>query len=313
MEKVTYFDETDGISLEQMIRYEKFDMRIKHFHSQYEIFYIVEGERIFFFNNRGYIARAGDLILVNSNLIHMTKSVTGSNEGHNRIILYISREKMEAYDALYPSLHLIQFMDDYYGVYHLNQEQQTLLLNLFHNIRHAFSLRNRNYRIGIDLDILSWLYKLMEYVRLQHQETPLESDSPKYKVAYTIADYLSEHCERTISLEELSKQFYLSKSYLCRIFKEVTGYTINEYTNIHRIRKAKRYLEETDMSISEIAHTLGFESLTYFERMFKHYMTLSPLKYRKTLNTVTYTNYPDSVSPKTEALQKTQNSRQPHG
>ena len=153
----------------------------------------------------------------------------------------------------------------------------------------------------------------MEYVRLQHQETPLESDSPKYKVAYTIADYLSEHCERTISLEELSKQFYLSKSYLCRIFKEVTGYTINEYTNIHRIRKAKRYLEETDMSISEIAHTLGFESLTYFERMFKHYMTLSPLKYRKTLNTVTYTNYPDSVSPKTEALQKTQNSRQPHG
>ena len=243
MEKVTYFDETDGIFLEQMVRYEKFDMRIKHFHSQYEIFYIVEGERVFFFNNRGYIARAGDLILVNSNLIHMTKSVAGSNEGHNRIILYISREKMEAYDALYPSLHLIQFMDDYYGVYHLDQEQKSLLLNLFHNIRHALSLRNRNYKIGIDLDILSWLYKLMEYVRLQHQETPLESDSPKYKVAYTIADYLSEHCERTISLEELSKQFFLSKSYLCRIFKEVTGYTINEYTNIHRIRKAKRYLK----------------------------------------------------------------------
>ena len=297
MEKVTYFGETDGISLEQMVRYEKFDMRIKHFHSQYEIFYIIEGERIFFFNNRGYLAKAGDLILVNSNLIHMTKSVTGSNEGHNRIILYITREKMEAYDALYPSLHLLQFMDDYYGVYHLDANQQSILLNLFHNIRHALSTRNRNYKIGIDLDILSWLFKLMEYVRRQHQETPLDSDNPKYKAAYMIADYLSEHCDRTISLEELSRQFFLSKYYICRIFKEVTGYTINEYANIHRIRKAKRYLEETDMSISEIAHTLGFESLTYFERMFKHYMTLSPLKYRKTLNTVTYTNHFVSTDP----------------
>ena len=68
------------------------------------------------------------------------------------------------------------------------------------------------------------------------------------------------------------------------------------------------------MSISEIAHTLGFESLTYFERMFKHYMTLSPLKYRKTLNTVTYTNYPDSASTREEETsQQTQNTRQPHG
>ena len=293
MEKVTYYGETDGISLEQMVRYGKFDMRVKHFHTQYEIFYIIEGERVFFFNNREYIARAGDLILVNSNLIHMTRSVTGSNDGHNRIILYITREKMESYDAMLPSLHLVQFFDDYYGIYHLDREQQALILALFRSIRHALTERKRNYRTGIDLDILSWLFKMMEFVRMQHQETPNESDTPKYRAAYKIADYLTENCERPISLEELSEEFFLSKSYICRIFKEVTGYTISEYTNIHRIRKAKRYLEETDLSISEISHRLGYESLTYFERMFKHYMTLSPLKYRKTLNTVTYTNKPE--------------------
>lgn len=290
MEKVTYFGETDGISLEQMIRYEKFDMRVKHFHTQYEIFYIVEGERIFFFNNREYIARAGDLILVNSNLIHMTRSVPGSNEGHNRIILYITREKMEAYDRLYPSLHLVRFFDDNYGVYHLSRELQALTLNLFRNMRHSLTLRSHNYKIGIDLDILSWLFKLMGFVHTQTQEMPHDSDNPKYQAAYKIADYLSANCERPLTLDELSEHFFLSKSYICRIFKEVTGYTVSEYSNIHRIRKAKRYLEETDMSISEIAHTLGFESLTYFERIFKHYMTLSPLKYRKTLNIVTYTN-----------------------
>lgn len=293
MEKVTYYGETDGIALEQMVRYGKFDMRVKHFHTQYEIFYIVEGERVFFFNNREYIARAGDLILVNSNLIHMTKSVRGSNDGHNRIILYITREKMQSYDTLYPALQLVRFFDDYYGVYHLDREQQALILGMFRALRHAFTAREHNYKIGIDLDILSWLFKLIVFVHNQRQEVPSDHDNPRYKVAYAIADYLSENCERSISLEELAERFYLSKSYICRIFKEVTGYTISEYTNIHRIRKAKRYLEETDMSISEIAHALGYESLTYFERMFKTYMTLPPLKYRKTLNTVTYTNVPN--------------------
>jgi YesN/AraC family two-component response regulator len=62
--------------------------------------------------------------------------------------------------------------------------------------------------------------------------------------------------------------------------------------NIHRIRAAKRLLEETDMSVLQIAHKLGYESITYFEKVFKTYMTMSPLKYRKTLNTVTYTNGP---------------------
>ena len=67
MEKVTFYGEIEGISLEQMVRYGKFDMRVKHFHNQYEIFYIIEGERLFFFNNREYVARSGDLILVDTN------------------------------------------------------------------------------------------------------------------------------------------------------------------------------------------------------------------------------------------------------
>lgn len=48
MEKITCYDKVDGISLEHMVRYGKFDMRVKHFHNEYEIFYILEGERLFF-------------------------------------------------------------------------------------------------------------------------------------------------------------------------------------------------------------------------------------------------------------------------
>ena len=52
MEKVTYYASIDGISLEHMVRYGKFDMRVKHFHNEYEIFYILEGERRIYFQQK---------------------------------------------------------------------------------------------------------------------------------------------------------------------------------------------------------------------------------------------------------------------
>ena len=86
---------------------------------------------------------------------------------------------------------------------------------------------------------------------------------------------------RELSLEEIAQRFYLSKYYVCRLFKEVTGYSINEYINIHRVQKAQWYLTETDLSISEIAGQIGFGSMTHFEKIFKTYTTMTPLKYRK--------------------------------
>ena len=98
-------------------------------------------------------------------------------------------------------------------------------------------------------------------------------------VSYTHLDVykrqISEHFDETITLDLLADQFYISKYYLSRTFKEITGYGISEYLNIHRIREAKRLLEETDLSVQQIARKLGYESITYFEKVFKTYMTLS--------------------------------------
>ena len=143
----------------------------------------------------------------------------------------------------------------------------------------------------IDMEIIMYF---IQFMRENHTPALQDQDqvsSSKYKTIYAVADYISENFDRQLSLDNLAGQFFISKYYLSRTFKEITGYGINEYINIHRIQRAKRLLEETDMSISEISIALGYESMTYFEKIFKTYMTLSPLKYRKTLNTVTYTNY----------------------
>ena len=85
VETVTFYASTGDIALEHMVRRGHFDMKVKHFHPEYEIFYILQGQRNFFFDNRSMTASEGDLILIDSNLIHTTRSVSEGDLGHNRI------------------------------------------------------------------------------------------------------------------------------------------------------------------------------------------------------------------------------------
>jgi len=81
--KITFFGKCDGISVEQLIRYSRFNMNVKHFHNQYEIFYIIEGERQFFFDNKSYNAYAGDIAILDTNLVHTTCSISDEDKGYN--------------------------------------------------------------------------------------------------------------------------------------------------------------------------------------------------------------------------------------
>ena len=155
-----------------------------------------------------------------------------------------------------------------------------------------FSNHSRSYKAVIEMEIIRYF---IDFIRDNQKLTPVKDEtavhkSSKYQTIYNIADYISDHYAEPITLDGLAGIFYLSKFYLSRSFKEVTGYGVNEYVNILRTKRAKQLLEETSLSISEIAATVGYESITYFEKVFKTYMSISPLKYRKTLNGITYKN-----------------------
>lgn len=290
MDKLLYFSEIDGICIERMQRIGKFDMNIKHFHNQYEIFYLLEGERQFFFDNRSYKVNSGSLILVNENAIHMTRASSNEEMGHDRIILYITKEKMKELDALFPNTNLVKFFREQYGVFHLTPKQQKQFLEFYEALKAEFDSKDANSDTMIALKVVMYFIEFMRKNQAHKLIDVASNISPKYKTIYAVSDYISEHYTESLSLESLANHFFLSKYYLCRSFKEVTGYGINEYVHIHRIQKAKQLLEETSLSISEISQAMGYESLTHFDKIFKTYMTMSPLKYRKTLNIVTYTN-----------------------
>jgi len=96
-----------------------------------------------------------------------------------------------------------------------------------------------------------------------------------------IAGYIQQNHAEPILLEKVAKQFFISPSYLSRIFVKLTGFHFREYVQVVRIREAEKQLRNTKEKVQNIADHVGFERIEHFNRVFKKLNGLSPLQYRK--------------------------------
>jgi AraC-like DNA-binding protein len=83
------------------------------------------------------------------------------------------------------------------------------------------------------------------------------------------------------SIEELSKKIGMSTVYLNKKISALTGKTTSEYVRSIRLRKAAQLLEKSDLSISEVAYEVGYNSPKYFSKYFKDEYGILPSEYRK--------------------------------
>ena len=104
-----------------------------------------------------------------------------------------------------------------------------------------------------------------------------EAESPLVRRARA---YIAGHHEDPVSLEEVAKAMHVSTFYFCKMFKKATGLTFTDYLGRVRIEKAKTLLLNPHLRVSEIAYTVGFQSLTHFNRVFRNLVGESPSLFR---------------------------------
>ncbi|MDG1640354.1 arabinose operon transcriptional regulator AraC [Klebsiella huaxiensis] len=92
--------------------------------------------------------------------------------------------------------------------------------------------------------------------------------------------YLNRHITEDLSIADLAAQVCLSPSRLSHLFREETGQTINEWKEEQRIYRAKNMLQNTVLSISDIAQLSGYNDAFYFSRVFRRHCGVSPRRYR---------------------------------
>lgn len=96
-----------------------------------------------------------------------------------------------------------------------------------------------------------------------------------------IKQYLDEHYDEKITLDDLTGRFFISKYYLTRVFRKQFGTSISHYLLSIRITKAKQMLRFTDETVENIGYKCGLGAPHYFSRTFKQVEGISPSEYRE--------------------------------
>jgi len=121
--------------------------------------------------------------------------------------------------------------------------------------------------------------KLFQEIKLsQHRST-----AAQYYVKQ-VQNYIQQHYDGDISVEQLARYVSVHPNYLHRIFRAEIGMTIIQYVNQFRLDKAKMLLSETDIAIADICEFVGINSRQYFHELFKKYAGVTPVQYREGSN-----------------------------
>ncbi|MCD8048448.1 MAG: AraC family transcriptional regulator [Clostridia bacterium] len=126
-------------------------------------------------------------------------------------------------------------------------------------------------------------FQILPYILYFIKEHGVRSDDnlTKNKTVSAAIDYISANFLTLSGVEAVAENAFVSKEYLCSAFKRETGFTITKYINNLKLNYACHLLLTSDKSITEVATESGFNSITYFGRIFKEEIKTTPLQYRK--------------------------------
>ena len=153
-----------------------------------------------------------------------------------------------------------------------SEDRVQLFNNMYNILETGYGLDNLVY---INLLLNSYL---ASYCYAQLFNVPAKFDTGGIDA---VIEYMQEHIQQTISLQELAELIHVSTSHFSALFKKKTGYSPLEYFTHLKLQKACQFLEFSDMHVKQLSYYLGFNDPFYFSRLFSKYMGVSPLEYRK--------------------------------
>ncbi|MDQ8733925.1 AraC family transcriptional regulator [Paenibacillus sp. LHD-38] len=133
------------------------------------------------------------------------------------------------------------------------------------------------------VDLLHLIYEYCQKPLKDRGELP----SQKAMTVQSIISYLENNYTEDIHLEQLQEHLHMSKFYLSKLFKEVTGITIFDFLYRRRINQAKiLFLMQKKLTVTEVCFQVGFKHVAHFSRVFKKQTSVTPEQYKKSKHIV---------------------------
>ncbi len=256
-------------------RHPRYYMRA-HWHSEIEIIRIVKGELEIKLNSNEYTAKEGDILFLNSETVHHAEPKSCVYEC---IVFHIDFLSADMANSRL-------FIDGMLNGEYVIQEYNPFENSEFHNTANEIFDLFKNKTPGHKFRFIAAIYKLLGVIldNNLYQSTANNKTVPGDKSIMKLKKILSfirENYDRQITLEDMAKEAEFSVKYFGAYFKNMTDKTPFDYLNEYRIEKAARMLLNSDMNVTDIAYSCGFNDLSYFIKTFKKINKISPGKYRK--------------------------------
>lgn len=199
---------------------------------------------------------------------------------HSREQLYLAIEQMVLSENSSVAFYITRYAHDkleFIVMCHHNCSdfEQALSKNLNILIQNANSLLGLKIRQINRLDFKS-MTKLINGQEIQFGTDPVNPDSILEKAR----QYIRDNYNKNISLNEIAAHVALSPTYFSSYYKKVSKSNFNSDLNKYRIEKAKEILANTDTKASQVFHMIGYQSYTYFYKIFKEYTGMTPANYQ---------------------------------
>ncbi len=242
-----------------------------HTHACTEIFYVVGGSGKFNIEGKLLPVTTDDMVIVNPNVEHT--EVSYNQRPLEYIVLGVEGLEYSAGEDA----------DERWFMTNLQNAREALL----HALREM--LREIEYKaVGYELicqDLLEVLIlRLMRHAGLQFLPTKTEHRKPGRKPSKECAavrHYIDNHFKENINLDMLSELVHVNKYYMVHSFTKEYGISPINYLISRRIEESKYLLSDTDHSLSQISHMLGFSSPSYFSQSFRRLEGMSPMEFRR--------------------------------
>lgn len=251
-----------------------------HWHDEMEIIYIKKGQGMITVDFRQYMVKEGTIALILPGQLHSIEQFeTDAMEYENIIfqpnILISKKTDTCNTDFLLPLLAGNVSVPTLYTPDHPSYQEIAACVDANDEI---CKTDPKGYQLFIKSQLFMMFFILFHKCA---QDEPAKKDYKSLEKMKLILKYVENHYMHKITIEDIAKEVGLSQSHFMKYFKNTMGTSFIDYLNDYRLTMASRLLVSSDSSILDIAAEVGFDNLSYFNRIFKKRFHQTPSAYRK--------------------------------
>lgn len=250
------------------------DLFFWHFHPEYELVYIEAEQGTRHVGSHISTYHQSDLVLIGSSIPHLNFDY-GLQTDYRKVVLHLKPDFVSEALSNAPELASIQalFTRSQMGIA-FNGKIKKRIGDLLFALEGRTSF-NRYLKV---LDLLKELSDCKDYDLLHTDAVQTHYGAKEQERMQRIYSFVDQNYHRKITLEEMALHCHLTKEAFCRYFKKRTTYTFTAFLNRYRITHAKRELL-AGRSCSEASFLVGFENVSYFNRIFKKITQETPTSF----------------------------------